>query len=285
MFPRKPKSNDVNSTNVDGIQKSADIHTHIESGSDLMQRHDHLNEQALINNILGLKDLRVVDIMIPRVDIVALDIETPKSDLMDLLSEKQFSRFPVFQDDLDNVTGIVHVKDILAALAKSNEIDIPTLTRDVSIVSPSMGILDLLLEMRTTRKHMALVVDEYGGIDGLVTIGDIVEAIIGRIDDEHAQSDYYDMHYNADTNSLVTDARLPVEDFEAQFGDLFTEDERDDSDTIGGIVFSMAGRVPARGEILHHENGLIFEILDADPRRVKHIRIKNLPKNLNADDS
>lgn len=235
------------------------------------------DERVLISNILALRDMCAVDVMIPRADIIAIDSSISTQELFSLLAEKQYSRFPVYRDTLDDVIGTIHIKDILACLARNQPVDIESLTRDIPIISPSMHVLDLMLEMKQTRRHMALVVDEFGGIDGLVTIGDIIEAIVGEIEDEHEIDDEPQIALAAD-GTILADGRVDIELFEERFGVFLSEEEREDIDTLGGLVFSIAGRVPSRGEVLSHESGMVFEILDADPRRVSRLRIKNIPK-------
>lgn len=239
--------------------------------------HIAQHEQTLISNVLHLRDLTVVDVMIPRADIEAIDINTSQEDLMALLAEKQYSRLPVYKDSMDNIVGTIHIKDILSHLAISKDFRIKDLMRDVPIVSPAMPVLDLMLQMRQSRKHMALVVDEYGGIDGLVTIGDVLETIVGEIDDEFDSEEQPELIEKAD-GTILADGRVDIEEFEERYGELLTEEERNDIDTLGGLVFSVAGRVPARGEVLKHDSGLVFEVLDADPRRINRLRIKNIPQ-------
>lgn len=235
------------------------------------------DERALISNILSLRDMRAVDVMIPRADIIAIDIATSPNELLALLSEKQYSRFPIYRESLDDIVGTIHIKDILATLARKMPLEIENLVRDVPIVSPSMHVLDLMLEMKETRRHMALVIDEFGGIDGLVTVGDIIEAIIGEIEDEHEVDDQPQLMQTPD-GLILADGRVSIQDFENHFGQVLSESERQDIDTLGGLVFAIAGRVPARGEVVSHDSGLVFEVLDADPRRVQRLRIKNTPK-------
>ncbi|HEY8190526.1 MAG TPA: transporter associated domain-containing protein, partial [Micavibrio sp.] len=199
-----------------------------------------------------------------------------------LLSEKQYSRLPVYRDSLDDVIGSIHIKDILAALARNEKIEIENLIRDVPIVSPAMHVLDLLLEMKQTRRHMALVVDEFGGIDGLVTVGDIIGAIVGEIEDEHEVDDQPQMTMAPD-GTVIADGRVDVEELEEKFGAFLSDAERQDIDTLGGLVFAIAGRVPTRGEVLSHDSGLVFEVLDADPRRVSRLRIKNIPQDASSE--
>lgn len=234
------------------------------------------HERSLITNVLKLRDMTVVDVMIPRADIVAIDVNTSQEDLLALLSQKQFSRIPVYRETLDDVLGTIHIKDILATLAQGQRIEIANLVRDMPIVSPAMHVLDLILLMRNRRKHLVLVVDEYGGIDGLATIGDVVEAIVGDIDDEYEQDDEPQVLVNRD-GSIMADARYDIDDFQEKFGAILSEEEADDIDTIGGMIFAMVGRIPARGEIIAHDSGITFEILDADPRRVNQVLIRNLP--------
>jgi CBS domain containing-hemolysin-like protein len=234
-------------------------------------------ERALISNILNLRDISVVNVMVPRADIVAIEVETSTKDILGLLGKKQFSRIPVYRETLDDVLGTVHIKDILASLARGEKIEIEKLITEIPIVSPAMSILDLLLEMRESSRHIALVVDEYGGIDGLVTINDIIESIVGEIDDEHETYIEPEIAVQED-GSVIADSRVDLESFEARFGVIFNSDEHNENDTLGGLALYLAGHVPARGEIIKHKSGIVFEILDGDPRRVKKLRIRNLPK-------
>lgn len=235
-------------------------------------------ERTLIGNILSLRDMTVSDVMIPRADIVAIDIDTPSLELLSLLSEKQFSRIPVYRETLDDIMGTVHVKDVLATLAQNKPIVIADLIHEAPVVSPSLSVIDLILLMRENRKHLAFVVDEYGGIDGLVTIGDLIESIIGDIQDEHENSDVGQIVNKAD--GIIADARLPIDEFEKEFGSVMDDETRDEIDTLGGFIFSLTSRVPSRGEIISHESGLTFEILDADPRRINRVRVR---RPLNAE--
>lgn len=233
-------------------------------------------ERALLSNILELRDIKVVDVMVPRTDIIAIREDISQEELLNLLAQKQVSRLPVYRDTLDDVLGTVHIKDVLGALAQGKHINIEEMLTEIPIVSPAMSVLNLILEMRENRRHMALVVDEFGGIDGLVTIGDVIEAIIGEIDDEHDNETPLQMQENPD-GSILADARLDLEDFEERYGSIFTEEEHEENDTLGGLVCFIAGHVPARGEVIKHPSGMVFEVRDADPRRVHLIKIKNLP--------
>jgi CBS domain containing-hemolysin-like protein len=149
--------------------------------------------------------------------------------------------------------------------------------RPVPIVSPSLPVLDLLLKMQRDKKHMVLVVDEHGGIDGLVTVGDLIEEIVGEFDDEFDDDTAPQIIEKSD-GSIMADARADIDDFEDQVGKILSEEEREEVDTLGGLVFFAAGRIPARGEVIKHDSGMVFEILDADQRRVSRLRIRNIPK-------
>ncbi len=235
-------------------------------------------EKTLIGNILKLHELNTADVMVQRVDIVALDIDTDFADVVKLFVEQGHSRMPVYRQTLDDVVGFVHVKDILGSLVEGRPVQLTKLVRKVLVVAPSMPVLDLLLQMRLSRLHMAMVVDEFGGIDGLVTIEDLIEEIVGEIEDEHDDAARPQLVQRPD-GSVVADARTPIEAFEARFGVRLRDvDAEEDIDTLGGLVFMLAGRVPNRGEIITHPDGVAFEVLDADPRRVKRLRIRGLPR-------
>lgn len=235
------------------------------------------HEKSLISNILKLRDTTVIDVMIPRADIAAIEVNADQKDLVELLAERQFSRIPVYRETLDDVLGTVHIKDILSLMASGSPLDIKSMIRPVPIVSPSLPVLDLLLKMQADRRHMVLVVDEHGGIDGLITIGDLIESIVGEFDDEFDTETTPQLNAKSD-GSLIADARFDIEEFEERFGHILSEEEREEVDTLGGLVFFTASRIPARGEVIQHETGMVFEILDADQRRISRLRIRNIPK-------
>lgn len=234
-------------------------------------------EKLLLGNILKLRGRAVVDVMVPRVDIIAVDVETPLPELIRRFADDAHSRMPVYRENLDDVLGMVHIKDVLSLVAGQKRAELKDVLREVPIVAPSMPVLDLLLQMRESRQHMALVVDEFGGIDGLVTIEDLVEEIVGEIEDEHDDEESPPLIERPD-GSLLADARVSIEDFEAKVGPVLTDEEREDIDTLGGLVVSLAGRVPGRGELLRHASGIEFEVVDADPRRLKRLRVRNAPR-------
>ena len=233
-------------------------------------------ERALLENTLKLRRMTIEDVMVPRADIVALSAAAPLEEVVAAVGQSRHSRLPVFEKDLDRIVGMIHVKDVLAHIGKPDTPSLKELAREVLFVSPAMLVLDLLLEMRLKRTHMALVVDEFGGIDGLATIEDLVEEIVGDIEDEHDIAEPPQLETRPD-GTLVADARATLEDFEAAVGEVLTDDEREDLDTLGGLVFNLVGRVPSRGELVSHPSGLEFEVLDGDPRRLKRLRVRNLP--------
>ncbi|MHC8507974.1 MAG: hemolysin family protein [Rhodospirillales bacterium] len=239
------------------------------------------DERRLLANILNLRGRTIEDVMAPRADIIAAEVDTPMEGLIKMFDEAGHSRLPIYRDGLDNALGMIHVKDVLAWRRESG-FDAAKILRGVLFVSPSMQVLELLLEMRATRRHMALVVDEHGGVDGLVTIEDLVEEIVGEIEDEFDKTEEPKM--TAEPGGVcAADARTPVEALEDMFGEVLDEEEREEIDTIGGLVFSLAGRVPIRGEIVQHPAGLEFEIIDADPRRIRRLRIRRTSAQAEAD--
>jgi magnesium and cobalt transporter len=193
---------------------------------------------------------------------------------VDLLRREGHSRLPVYREQLDDIVGMVHIKDVFAYVGRPEAFTLEAILRRPLLVAPQIPVLDLLLQMRQARIHLALVVDEYGGIDGLVTIEDLVEEIVGDIADEHDEVQGPMVTERAD-GTLDIDARLPVEEFEARLGPVLTPDERAaDIDTVGGLVFTLAGRVPARGEVLRHPSGCEFRVLDADARHIRRLRVR-----------
>ena len=236
------------------------------------------DERLLLANIFELRDRTVHDVMVPRADIVAIEVETALSDIIDVITGEGHSRLPVYGETLDDAMGFIHAKDVLAWRGAEANFSPSRILRRVLFVAPSMQVLELLLEMRVKRAHMALVVDEYGGVDGLVTIEDLVEEIVGEIEDEHDQNDDPALTPAAD-GSLIADARVTVEYLEETVGPILDSDEeREDIDTLGGLVFSLAGRVPIRGELIRHSSGVEFEVLEADPRRIRRLRLRSLPQ-------
>lgn len=251
------------------------LEEYIEELSSDESQGENGQEKILLGNILELRNMTVTDVMVPRVDIAAVDLSSSPDELVKLLAEKQHSRIPVYRETLDDIVGIIHIKDVLVKLAQNESVVLKDLIREVPIVSPALPVLDLLLLMRETRQHLVFVVDEYGGIDGLATIGDVLSSIVGEIQDEYKSSGSPGMKDN-DDGSVTADARIAIRDFEEKFGTILNDEEREEVDTLGGFLSFLADRVPARGEIINHKHsGLIFEILEADPRRVIRLRIRD----------
>ena len=234
-------------------------------------------ERMLLSNILKLHELAASDIMVPRVDIIAIEIDTPFADAVKQLVEHGHSRVPVYRETLDDVVGIVHFKDLLPYAADGKPVPLGKLVRKVLFAAPSTPLLDLLLQMRLSRVHMALVVDEFGGIDGLVTIEDVIEEIVGEIEDEHDDADQPKLIERTD-GTLIADARIKIAALEERLaGALLPAQLEEGIESLGGLATALAGHVPARGEVVKHPSGVELEVLDADPRRVKRLRLRNLP--------
>jgi len=234
-------------------------------------------ERNLLRNIFLLRDLTARDVKVPRADIVAVDETIGFDDLLNELNTHGHSRLPVYGESLDDVSGFIHIKDLVAARAGGRPFDLKAIVRQVLFVAPSMRVLDLLLQMRLSRQHLALVIDEFGGTDGLITIEDLVEQIVGEIQDEHDIAEGPKLLPRPD-GTLIADARATIEEFEERIGPVLTEEEREtDIDTVGGLVVHLAGRVPSRGELVAHPSGITFEVIDADPRRLRRLRLRHLP--------
>ncbi len=272
-----------------------------------------VEERAILLRVLKFGECRVEDVMVPRADIIAVEESEPVSELLRTFQEAGVSRIPVFSETLDDPRGMVHIKDLLDWMLKSassrepeanspeakpaaasgegggeTAFDLGTLDlsrsiamtkirRPVLYVPLSMPAMNLLIRMQTTRIHMALVIDEYGGTDGLVTIEDLIEQIVGDIEDEHDEMEEANIKVDPKLG-IVASARTPVEELETHLGrKLLTPEEDEEIDTLGGLVFTIVGRVPARGELVAHHSGIEFEVLDADARRVKTLKIHTAP--------
>jgi len=233
------------------------------------------DERTLLVNILELRGRTVRDVMVPRADIAAIEGGAGLDDVIGRMTGLGHSRLPVYSGTLDVAIGMIHIKDVLAWRGRSADFCLSDIVRPVLFMPPSMRVLELLLEMRIKRCHMALVVDEYGGVDGLVTIEDLVEEIVGEIEDEHDRAVEPVILENAD-GTLIADARVTIKSLEDRIGEFADVEEREGIDTLGGLVFSLAGRVPTPGELIGHPSGLEFEVEDADPRRIKHLRLRHI---------
>jgi CBS domain containing-hemolysin-like protein len=230
-------------------------------------------ERTLVANILHLRARSAEDAMVPRADIVAIESKASLAEVLGLMTKTGHSRLPVYRETLDDAIGMVHIKDVVAWRGDDTEFNLSRILRRVLFVAPSMEILELLLEMRAKRSHMALVVDEFGGVDGLITIEDLVEEIVGEIEDEHDNASEPNLVRRPD-GTFDADARVLIETLEEEFGSILSDEEREHIDTLGGLVVSHAGRVPIRGELISHPAGIEFEVLEADPRRTKRLRVR-----------
>ena len=237
-------------------------------------------ERLMLANLLKFGEVSVSNVMVPRADIVAVEAETSLPELIALFREAQHSRLPIYRETLDDPLGMIHIKDVLAAAEVGPDgqlrwahMPITKMKRDVLFVPGAMPAVDLLMKMQATRKHLALVVDEYGGTDGLVSIEDLVEVIVGEIDDEHDVEEKPLIATRTD-GGYDADARASLEEFNERTGlDLAAAESDEEVDTLGGLVVAALGRVPARGEIVTL-GGTEIEVLEADPRRVKRLRIR-----------
>ena len=286
-----------------------------QSLEDVIEQHDRAPDDDLVTpetrsmmlNLLKFSDIRVDDIMVPRADIIAIEDTATINDLLDIFSEANHSRIPIFRDTLDDPIGMIHIKDLMRWLTigekatpakkspahqpgekakkpsgsrrapnRNTKIADTKIIREMLFVPPSMSATDLLLKMQSVHIHLAIVVDEYGGTDGLVSIEDVVEEIVGEIADEHDDDD--NLLVKTANGNYIADARAPIEEVEEVLKiDLLPDEMDEDADTLGGFVFTMLGRVPVRGELIRHDSGIEFEIVAADSRRVKKIKIHTVP--------
>ena len=243
------------------------------------------HENELLKNLAGLRGINASDVMIPRVDIVSVAMSDDFNEIVKQLIKTNHSRVPVRNESLDDIVGILHIKDVLANLFLQEKKNIKSLLRKPIFVSPSISLLDLLYEMRVERRHLALVVDEYGGIDGLVTIEDLVEELVGDIEDEHDLSTECRLEKMQD-GSIVLEARITMDLIEDLLSSIRKEDLNEEIETLGGFIINIAGRVPVKGEVIKYSpSGLKFEILEADPRKVILVKLRGLNKLLRYDES
>ena len=234
------------------------------------------HENELLKNLAGLRGITASDVMVPRVDIVSVAMSDDFNEIVKQLIKTNHSRVPVRNESLDDIVGILHIKDVLANLFLKEKQNIKSLLKKPIFVSPSISLLDLLYEMRIKRRHLALIVDEYGGIDGLVTIEDLVEELVGEIEDEHDLSSECRLEKMED-GSIVVEARIIIDLVEGFIQSIRKEDLNEEIETLGGFIVSIAGRVPVKGEVIKYSpSGLKFEILEADPRKVILVKLTGI---------
>lgn len=260
------------------IFKNGSLKENIETVLDTVKKDDEnisKQERLMLLNILKIDQIRSMDIMIPRADIGAVEVNDSFEKVLEVFIKESHSRVPVYEKNLDNIIGMIHIKDLVKYQSNENfeQGFLRKIIRDVVEIPPSMPVLDLLMKMQLTRLHMGIVIDEYGGTDGLVTIEDVIEEITGEIEDEHDEQNMPTL-IKTSPNSFKASARAKIEDFQKLSKiNLLNVHDNEDVDTLGGLVIATAGRVPQRGEIIKHESGLIFEIIDADPRKIKLLKI------------
>ena len=231
--------------------------------------------------LANLQRLKVEDVAIPKAEIIALEQGADLADIVVQFRDSGYSRIPVYDETLDNPLGLLLLKDLALRYGFNGHhaIDMRAILRPILYVPPSMPLSVLLRKMQAERTHFALVIDEYGGVDGLVTIEDLLEQVVGEIEDEHDTEEEADITRES-SSTFLANARAPLSDLEAELGFTLIEDAEDEEiDTLGGLVFLLSGRVPVRGEVIAHPSGLEFEIIDAEPRRIKRLRI-HLPEAL-----
>ena len=233
--------------------------------------------KKIFKNIIQLNDKCIEDVMIPRADIDAVSSSIKINQLITFINKTKHSRIPVYDENLDKVIGMVHIRDLFEKINKTAKVkrDIKiskSIVRKILFSSPSMRILDLLLKMRSEQIHMSIVVDEFGGTNGLVTIEDLVEEIVGEIKDEH-DFEEIDIIKKISKKTYEVSARVTVDEFEKKLGVFFESVDKEDIDTVGGLVFNLIGKIPSRGQVIAHKSGLEFTILDADTRKIKRLLV------------
>ena len=233
-------------------------------------------DRVMLDNVIGFSSIEVEEAMVPRADIVAIPEKSSLSECIDLFRKAAHSRLPVYRGTLDEVIGMVHVKDILTFWNNDKDFILENIIRKVIISAPSTLISDLFQEMRRTKVHLSIVVDEHGGTDGLITIEDLLEEITGEIEDEHDTNFNRILNDNLD-NSIIVDARIPISKLENYYNCKLINSSIE-VDTLGGLIFYYEKSVPEVGKLIKHSNGLIFEIIESDMRRIKKIKITGTPK-------
>jgi len=233
--------------------------------------------KKIFKNIIQLNDKCIEDVMIPRADIDAVSSSIKINQLITFINKTKHSRIPVYEENLDKVIGMVHIRDLFEKINKITKVkrDIKiskSIVRKILFSSPSMRILDLLLKMRSEQIHMSIVVDEFGGTNGLVTIEDLVEEIVGEIKDEHDLEEI-NIIKKISKKTYEVSARVTVDEFERKLGVFFESVDKEDIDTVGGLVFNLIGKIPSRGQVIAHKSGLEFTILDADTRKIKRLLV------------
>ena len=232
------------------------------------------NEKSLIKNILSLDDKSIEDIMVPRAEIVSIEINQNMKEILSLIENESHSRMPVFENNLDNVLGFLHVKDLIKN-NNDNHFELKKIIRDILYVAPKSPILDLLKRMRSSRIHIGLVVDEFGGVDGLITIEDLVEEIVGEIEDEHDADDSEEAFQKIDDKTILVKSGYKIQDMEKYY-DVKIKIDDEEIDTVGGLLFFLANKVPKNSQVYNYENVLEFKVIKASARRIESLQITKI---------
>ena len=247
-----------------------------ERGDEVLVEDD---EMLLMKNLFHLRDIRAGDVLIPRTEITAISLTAKLEDLKKIILRDKFTRIPVYEKTLDNIVGVLHTKDLLYALLQKKTVEISTLMhKNVLFVPASVHVLDLLRDMQSKSIQLCVVIDEFGGTAGLITLEDLLEEIVGEIEDEHDALDTPPAIRRISPTVVEADAQVKLANLEKTIGAFLTQKDKEaDIDTVGGLVFYMAGRLPARGEIITHASGVKFQVLELASRRIKKLRISYSP--------
>ena len=252
------------------------ISSFLEKGTSLQSTENEIikdnDENELLKNIFKLSAKTVEDVMVPRADIIAISINDSFEKILQTINNETHSRMPVFDENLDNIIGMIHIKDIITKTEKNN-FSINNILRDILYVAPSSPVLDLLKRMRSSKIHLGLVVDEHGGVDGLVTIEDLVEEIVGEIEDEHDAEEYEIKINKINSSTYIFDSSVLISDFEKTMNINLENEIKKEINTVGGLVFYIAGKIPSKGEKFEYKNKIIFEVIETSERRINKIKI------------
>ena len=266
LFEKHPEEDEV----IETIEEIMDERE--ERGDDVLVEKD---EMLLLKNMFKLRDKRAIDVALPRAEISAIPLNAKPEEIKKIILRDKYTRLPVYDKTLDNIVGVLHTKDLLCAILKEIPLKIlDVMNRHVMFVAPSMRALDLLRDMQSKGIQLAVVVDEFGGTAGLITLEDLLEEIVGEIEDEHDMLDTPPELKRISPKVIEADARIELEKLEKMIGSFLNLDDKEaDIDTVGGLVFHTAGRLPYKGEVITHSSGIKFQVVDVDMRRIKKVRI------------
>ena len=268
LFDKHPEEDEV----IETIEEIMDERE--ERGDDVLVDKD---EMLLLKNMFKLRDKRSSEVALPRADISALSLTAKPDEIKKIILRDKYTRLPVYDKTLDNIVGVLHTKDLLCSLLQNKPLDIAQImNRHVMFVAPSMRVLDLLRTMQSGGVQMSVVVDEFGGILGIITLEDLLEEIVGEIEDEHDVLDMPKELKFISPKVVEADARIELTQLEKKIGHFLTpEDKEAEIDTVGGIVFHTAGRLPCKGEVITHASGVRFQVVEVDTRRIRRVRISH----------